>query len=63
MPVSAMAKFAPLIPMSAARYFWRITPRAIIVSASGSLVAAAPSFFWNSSLIWSRVRCIAGKTK
>ena len=35
-PVSAMAKFAPVMPTSAWRYFWRSTRRATIVSSSGS---------------------------
>ena len=37
MPVSAMAKFAPVMPMSAVRYFERKARRAAIVSSSGSL--------------------------
>ena len=43
MPVSAMAKFAPVIPMSAVRYFFRNARRAIIVNSSGLSVGALPS--------------------
>ena len=50
MPVSAMAKFAPVMPTSAWRYFFRITRRATIVSSSGSSDGASLSFFWNRSL-------------
>jgi len=43
MPVSAMAKLAPLMPMSAVQYCKRICSRAIMVSASGSVTASEPS--------------------
>ena len=62
MPVSAIAKFAPVIPMSAVIYFWRSTRRAIMVSSSGFCVGALPSSRVKSSLISPRVRCMAGKT-
>ena len=61
-PVSAMAKFAPVMPTSAAMYFWRITRRATIVRSSGLSDGASPSSRWNSSRISPRVRCIEGKT-
>ena len=35
MPVSAMAKLAPVKPTSAWMYFWRITRRATMVRSSG----------------------------
>ena len=39
-----MAKFAPLMPMSASMYFCRKTRRAIIVSSSGSFVGTSAHF-------------------
>jgi hypothetical protein len=43
-PVSATAKLAPVMPMSAAIYAWRSAFRAVMLSASGSVVTSAPSF-------------------
>ena len=62
MPVSAMAKLAPVIPTSAWMYFLRRARRAIMVNSSGSRVGALPSSRSKRSLISSRVRCMAGKT-
>ena len=42
-PVSAIAKLAPVMPASASRYFRRSTRRAIMVSSSGLSVGSAPS--------------------
>ena len=43
-PVSATAKFAPLIPISALQYFIRISRRAVIVSSSGLSVSQLQFF-------------------
>ena len=62
MPVSAMAKLAPVMPTSAVMYFSRRARRAIMVSSSGLSVLALPRCFSKRSLMSCRVRCIAGKT-
>jgi len=59
-PVSATAKFAPVIPRSAWRNFSRSSPRAIRVSASGSGSAGRLSSRVKSSATWPFVLWIAG---
>ena len=59
-PVSATAKFAPVIPRSASRNFWRSSTRAIRVSSSGSAATSRLSSFAKRSATWPLVLWIAG---
>ena len=59
-PVSATAKFAPVMPMSAWRNFWRSSALAILVNASGSAATGRFSSFANSSATCPLVLWIAG---
>ncbi len=59
-PVSATAKLAPLIPMSAARNFSRSCPRAAAVRTSGSAASGSRATAEISSATWPFVLWMAG---
>src|SRR5206468_2361039 len=60
LPVSAIAKFAPVMPRSAWRNFSRSSPRAIFVSTSGSAATVRRSSLAKRSATWPLVLWIAG---